>query len=148
MDIIEILQQHLEKYKKVLELGSKKGEELEILDGYYEVVASEDEKVKTRYLKDKYLDIRVILLDPILVDTHKKFNCIFSKNLLDNFSIEQISSSFENQKNALEEEGLIFHIFDEEKVCKDDIEKAVSKSFKILESKSESKNFYIIGKLI
>ncbi len=148
MDIIEILQQYLEKYKKVLELGSKKGDELELLDGYYEVVASENEKTKTRYLKDKYLDIRVILLDPILMDTHKRFNCIYSKNLLDDFSIEQILSSFENQKNVLEDEGLIFHIFDERKVSKDEIEKSISKSFKILETKSEDKSFYIIGKLI
>ncbi len=82
------------------------------------------------------------------MDTHKRFNCIYSKNLLDDFSIEQILSSFENQKNVLEDEGLIFHIFDERKVSKDEIEKSISKSFKILETKSEDKSFYIIGKLI
>lgn len=148
MNIIEILQKYLQKYKKVLEIGSKKGEDLELLNAYYEIVASEDEKRKTRYLKDNYLDIRVILLDPILIDTHKRFDCIYSRNLLDEFSLEQIIKSFDNQKNILEKDGLIFHIFNEKKVPKDDIEKIVSTKFKIVEINSFDSNFYIIAKLI
>ncbi len=147
-DIIKILENHLPKYKRVLELGSKQGECLEILDGYYEVVASEDEKTKTRYLKDNYLDIRVILIEPVTLDSHKRFECVFSKNLLDELSIEQIDKSFENQKKLLENESLIFHIFDESKVSKEEIEKLLLKNYKILDSNSKEGSFYILATLI
>jgi len=147
-DIISILQKKLPKYKKVLELGSKEGEDLELLHGFYEVVASEDEKIKTRFLKDKFIDIRVILIDTISLDTHKKFECIYSNNVLDNLSLEQISLSLQNQKNILENESLIFHIFDERKVLKEDIKKLVLKNYKILDSKTKDKKFYILAKLL
>ena len=146
-DIIKILENHLIKFKKVLELGSKQGEDLEILDGYYEVVASEDEKTKTRYLKDEYIDIRVILIDKIELDTHKKFECVYSRNLLDELTLEQIETSLENQKNVLEGESLILHIFREEKVSKEDLENIVSKNYEILDSKLEDGNFYILARL-
>lgn len=147
-DIIEILKDRLPKLKKVLELGSKTGEDLEILDGYYEVVASEDEKSKTRPLKDKYLDIRVIMLEPVAMDTHKKFECVYSRNLLDELSLEDISKSLENQKNVLEGESLIFHVFREEKVSQKDIEELVNKNYKIIESKAQDGSFYILATLI
>lgn len=147
-DIIKILEKSLPKYKRVLDLGSKQGEDLEILDGFYEVVASEDEKSKTRYLKDKYLDIRVILIDAINLDSHKRFECIYSKNLLDELSLEEIETSFSKQKNLLEGESLVFHIFREEKVSKEKIEKIVSKNYKILDSKSEENQFFILATLI
>ncbi len=148
MNIVEILQKYLKKYKNILELGSKKGEDLELLNSYYEVTASEDEKVKTRYLKDKYLDIRVILLDIIDIDTHKKFDCIYSKNLLDSLTLEELESSFINQKKVLNNDGIVFHIFNKEKNAKEKIESIISKSFKILESKVLEKNFYIVAKMI
>ena len=82
-DFIEVLRGELPRFKKVLELGSKDGKDLLLLHEYYEVVASEDTKLKTRALKDEFIDIRVILLEPISMDTHKKFDCIFSRNLYD-----------------------------------------------------------------
>lgn len=145
-DIIKILEGNLPKYKNILELGSKKGEDLEVLDGYYEVVASENEKIKTRFLKDKYLDIRVILVDIVEMDTHKKFECVYSKNLLDELSLEQIEKSFENQKKVLENESLVLHIFRENKVSFKNIEEIVSKNYDILESKCESGSFFILAK--
>lgn len=147
-DIIKILENYLPKYKKVLELGSKQGEDLEILDGYYEVIASEDEKTKTRYLKDKYIDIRVILIDSITLDTHKRFECIYSKNLLDDLSLEELSTSFENQKKLLDGKSLIFHIFDEEKISQKDIKGIILKNYKILDTNSKEGNFYILATLI
>lgn len=147
-NIIKVLKNHLPKYKHILELGSKQGEDLEILNGYYEVIASEDEKVKTRYLKDKYLDIRVILIEVVSMDTHKRFECIYSRNLLDELSLEQISISLENQKNVLEGESLIFHIFREEKVSKEEIKKIVTQNYEIIDSSSKEGNFYILAKLI
>lgn len=147
-DIVSILKKELPKFKKILELGSKKGDDLKLLDEYYEVVASEDEKIKTRFLKDTFIDIRVILVDSISLDIHKKFECVYSKNLLNNLSLEKIETSLENQKNVLEGESLIFHIFDETKVSKEEIEKIVSQNYEILDSNSEENNFYILAKLI
>ena len=147
INIIKILEGKLAKYKNILEISSKEGKDLEILDAYYEVVASEDEKIKTRYLKDKYIDIRVILLEAVAVDTHKKFECIFSRNVLDRLSLEDLKTSLENQKNILEGESLIFHIFDKNRVSKNEIENIVSKNYEILESKIEDENFYILAKM-
>lgn len=146
-DIISILEGKLPKFKTVLEVGSKKGENLETLNGYYEVVASEDEKVKTRYLKDTFIDIRVILIDKIELDTHKKVDCVYSQNSLDDCTLDEIEVSLLNQKKILNEEGLIFHIFDESKISKEEIENLISSNYKIIESKTQNGSFYILARL-
>ena len=139
-DFIEVLRGELPRFKKVLELGSKDGKDLKLLHEYYEVVASEDTKLKTRALKDEFIDIRVILLEPISMDTHKKFDCIFSRNLYDDLDETKIEVSFENQKKVLEKDGIIFHIFDENKR---DLSKYISSDFELL----KSENNYFIAKL-
>ena len=139
-DFIEVLRDELPRFKKVLELGSKDGKDLKLLHEYYEVVASEDTKLKTRALKDEFIDIRVILLEPISMDTHKKFDCIFSRNLYDDLDENKIEVSFENQKKVLNENGIIFHIFDENKR---DLSKYISNDFELL----KSENNYFIAKL-
>lgn len=147
IDFISILRKHLPKYKKVLELNSKKGDDLKLLDEYYEVVASEDLKVKTRFLKDEFIDIRVIMVDPIRLDTHKKFDCIFSNNCLDNYSIKEIEESFLNQTKILEQGGLVFHIFNSKKIKKDEILNYLENKFSILSCKEIEGIFYIVAKL-
>lgn len=146
-DIISILREYLPRFQKVLELGSKKGEDLNIFHEYYEIIASEDEKVKTRYLKDNFIDIRVIVLDIISMDTHKKVDCVYSRNSLDSLSLVQINESLENQKNVLNENGLIFHIFDENKVDKNEILTLVNANYEILKTDKADGNFYILAKL-
>jgi|GEM_PF-6128958 len=146
-DIIAVLKEHLPRFQKVLELGSKKGEDLKLLHEYYEVVASENEKVKTRYLKDEFIDIRVILLDIIAMETHKKVDCIYSRNSLDEFSLYEISQSLENQKKVLNENGLIFHIFDLNKVDKNEILTLVNSNYELIEAKEENSSFYVLAKL-
>lgn len=147
-DIISILKDELPRFKKVLELGSKKGEDLKTLDGYYEVIASESDKSKTRYLKDEFIDIRVILLDIITVDTHKKVDCIYSKNSFDSFDLLQINESLKNQKKILNENGLIFHIFDLEKNDKNEILTLINSDYEIIKSESSKKQFYVLAKLV
>lgn len=147
IDFISILLKNLPKYKKILELGSKKGDDLKLLDEYYEVVASEDEKVKTRFLKDEFIDIRVIKVDKITLDTHKKFDCVFSNECLDDYSISDIKKSLENQKEVLNEGGIIFHIFDSSKVNKDEILKLVKENHELIDSKNSNDKFYIIVKI-
>lgn len=146
-DIISILREELPRFKKVLELGSQKGDDLKLLNEYFEVVASEDTKVKTRYLKDEFIDIRVILLDAISMDTHKKFDCIYSKNIFDNNSLYEISQSFENQKKVLNKEGLIFHIFDSSKVDKNEILTLLNSNYKLIKCENIDEGFYTLAKL-
>lgn len=147
-DFISKLREHLPRFKSVLELGSKKGNDLKLLNEYYEVVASEDEKVKTRYLKDEFIDIRVILLDPITVDTHKRFDCIFSRNLFDKNSLYEISQTLENQKKILNKDGLIFHIFDLDKVDKNEVLTLINANYELIEYENiDNNSFYILGKL-
>lgn len=110
MDFISILRKYLPRFKKVLELSSNKGENLQALHEYYEVTASEENKIKTRYLKDEFIDIRVIVLDNLTCDSHKRVDCVFSKGVFENYSKEQIKESLKNQKNLLNEGGYIFHI--------------------------------------
>lgn len=146
IDFISILLVNLPKYKKILELGSKKGDNLKLLDEYYEVVASEDEKVKTRFLKDEFIDLRVIRVDKITVDTHKKFDCIFSNECFDNCSIEDIEKSFHNQTKVLNEDGIIFHIFDSSKFKHDEVIKLVKENYELIDHKNINDKFYIIAK--
>ncbi len=146
IDFISILKEHLPKFQKVLELGSNKGDDLKLLDEYYEVIASEDEKVKTRYLKDTFIGIRVILVDKIELDLQKKFDCIFSNEKLDKYSLEEIELSFENQKKLLNKDGIIFHIFDSSKVRIEEIVKIVEKNYELIESKQENNKSYFVSK--
>ena len=148
MDIISTLRKYLPRFKKVLELGSKKGNDLKLLHEYYEVVASEDEKIKTRFLKDEFIDIRVILIDKITVDTHKKFDAIFSRNTLDNLSLLQINESLKNQKNILNKEGLIFHILDDSKVEKNEVMVLVHENYELLEEGTFDNNFYFLARIL
>lgn len=145
-DFISKLREELPKFKNILELGSKKGENLELLNGYYEIVASEDEKTKTRYLKDEFIDIRVIVIDKIKIDTHKRFDCVFSDKTFDDCSLEQIKESFANQKNILDENGIIFHIFDNEKKNKDEVLSCLGEDYKLLQSEKVEEIFYILAK--
>lgn len=148
MDFITILRNELPRFKNVLELSSQKGENLQALHEYYEVVASEDEKIKTRYLKDEFIDIRVILLNPLTIDTHKKFDCIFSKNLFDTYSLVEINESLENQKKVLNPDGLIFHIFNIDKIDKNEILTLVNINYELLECDNiDTNNFYMLAKI-
>lgn len=147
MDIISSLRKYLPRFKKVLELGSKKGDDLGLLHSYYEVVASEDEKVKTRFLKDEFIDIRVILIDKVTIDTHKKFDAIFSRNTLDSLSLVQLNDSLKNQKNILNKEGLIFHILDKNKIEKNEVLTLLNENYELLEEGSFDNNFFFIAKL-
>lgn len=147
-DFISKLREYLPRFKKVLELGSKKGNDLKLLNEYYEVVASENDKVKTRYLKDEFIDIRVILLDALTVDTHKRFDCIYSRNMFDENSLYEISQSLENQKKILNSDGLIFHIFDMNKVDKNEVLTLINVNYELIECNDIDKdNFYILGKV-
>ena len=145
MDFISILREHLPRFKKVLELGSNKGDDLKLLDEYYEVIASEDEKIKTRYLKDAFIDIRVILVDKIELDLQKKFDCIFSNEKLDKYSLKEIEQSFENQKRLLNKNGIIFHIFDSSKIENQKVIDLVKKDYVLLKNEIIEGKFYIIG---
>lgn len=146
MDIITTFRKYLPRFKKVLELGSKKGDDLKLLHSYYEVVASEDEKVKTRFLKDEFIDIRVILIDKITVDTHKRFDAIYSRNILDSLSLMQINESLKKQKNILNKEGIIFHILDSSFVDKNEVMVLVNENYEVLEEGNFDNNFFFIGK--
>ena len=146
LDFIPILRQHLPRFKKVLELGSKNGDCLKLIHEYYDVTASETQKVKTRYLKDEFIDIRVILLDPITVDTHKRVECVFSKNCLDELSLVEINESLKNQLTVLTKDGLIFHIFDESKIDKNEILTLVNENYEILQTDVINKEFFVLAK--
>lgn len=146
-DVISILREHLPRFKKVLELGSKQGNELNSFNEYYEIIASEDEKVKTRYLKDNFIDIRVIVLDIILMDTHKKVDCIYSRNAFDSYDLVKINESLKNQKKVLNDNGLIFHIFDENKIDKNEILTLVNADYEILDSNTQNDLFYVLARI-
>lgn len=147
-DIISVLKDELPRFKKVLELGSKKGEDLKILDGYYEVIASESDKTKTRYLKDEFIDIRVILLDIITMDSHKKVDCVYSRNSFDSYDLSQINESLKNQKNVLNKDGLIFHIFNLEKFDKNEVLTLINSEYEIIKSDSNENEFYVLAKFV
>ncbi|MGM0518123.1 MAG: hypothetical protein ACQERD_00605 [Campylobacterota bacterium] len=148
IDFISVLRQNLPKFSKVLEIGSKKGEDLQLLHEYFEVVASEDDKSKTRYLKDEYIDIRVILLDYFTLDTHKKFDVVFSKNIYDEVSLSDLNIVLKNQSKILNTKGYIFHIFDSKKVDENEVLTLVNENFEIVESNSDKGEFYFIAKLV
>jgi len=81
------------------------------------------------------------------MDTHKKFDCIFSRNVFDNNSLFEISQSLENQKKVLNENALVFHIFNSNKVDKNEILTLLNENYKLLACEEVGDEFYTLGKI-
>ncbi len=102
---------YFSKNMKVLELGSGAGHDLKKLDENFEVVGSDNAEPFIRHLKDTFYDLRILRLNAISMDTHKKFDAIYSNKVLHHLQKDDLKQSLQNQSNVLTSKGLMLHGF-------------------------------------
>ena len=110
-ELIEILKKHLPTGSTVLELGMGPGVDLDILKSDYTVTGSDYSKVFLDLYKKKHPNADLILLDAITMNTHRKFDCIYSNKVLVHLTRQDLKKSLERQLEVLNSGGIVYHSF-------------------------------------
>ena len=61
--------------------------------------------------KEKNPESDILKIDAKDIKIKRKFDCIYSNKVLIHFTKEECLSSFKQQKNILNNEGILFHTF-------------------------------------
>jgi len=111
--LIENLRNYLLEGSTVLELGMGSGKDLDILKKYYKVTGSDFTKYFLNLYKENHQDIDVdlMLLDARKLDIDRKFDCIYTNKVLYHLTEEEMIESLNQQKDLLNDEGLLLHSF-------------------------------------
>ena len=111
MVLINILKKHLKKGSTILELGMGPGQDLDILRNYYKVTGSDSSQIFLNMYKKKHPESDIIRIDARDIRINRKFDCIISNKVLIHLTKEENISSFKQQKNILNPNGILFHTF-------------------------------------
>lgn len=110
-ELIGILGEHLAKQSSLLELGMGPGVDLDILRKRYQVTGSDNAAYFLERYKSANPNADLIELDAVAINTDRQFDCIYSNKVLHHLSDDELNKSFENQAQALNDDGLVFHSF-------------------------------------
>ncbi len=109
--LLKVLKKYVEKDSKVLELGMGPGKYLDLLSNSYIATGSDSSKVFLELYRSIKLDADLLLLDAVMMETDRKFDCIYSNKVLYHLSKNDLRTSFRNQYKRLSESGILFHAF-------------------------------------
>jgi cyclopropane fatty-acyl-phospholipid synthase-like methyltransferase len=111
--LIEHLRDYLPEGSTVLELGMGPGKDLDILNKYYQVTGSDFSKHFLEIYKEnhKRTELDLLLLDARKLNIDRKFDCIYTNKVLYHLTEEELIKSLNQQKDLLNEEGLLLHSF-------------------------------------
>jgi len=110
-ELIKKLKCFLPDDKSILEIGAGPGTDLEILSKSYEVTGSDYSKAFLNVLKAKLPNIDLLELNAIHLETHRKFDGIYSNKVLHCLTDEELQLSIINQNRILSSKGIICHSF-------------------------------------
>ena len=110
-ELINILQKYLTENSTVLELGIGPGKDMDILKKSYAVTGSDNSQVFLDKYKEKHQDSDLLLLDAVIIQTDRKFDCIYSNKVLHHLTKEDLAKSLQKQKEMLNPNGIAFHSF-------------------------------------
>jgi len=110
-ELINILRKHLKRDSTLLELGMGPGKDLDILSKYYQVTGSDSSLIFINRYKEKRPKSDIIQIDATDIRIQQKFDCIYSNKVLIHLSKEECNSSFKQQRNILNSNGILFHTF-------------------------------------
>jgi SAM-dependent methyltransferase len=111
MEIIQHLKNYLVPGSTILELGMGPGKDLDILRKNYVVTGSDNSPIFLDMYRKNNPDADLLLLDAEIIQTDRKFNCIYSNKVLHHLTREQLKNSFKNQWAALNPGGILCHSF-------------------------------------
>ncbi|MFC1923174.1 class I SAM-dependent methyltransferase [Chloroflexota bacterium] len=110
-EFIPVLRKYLENGSKVLELGMGPGKDLELLSEHFQVTGSDNSQVFINKYRKDHPDADLVLLDVVMMDIDRKFDCVYSNKVLHHLTKEQLEKSIINQAGVLNRGGILFHTF-------------------------------------
>jgi trans-aconitate methyltransferase len=93
----------------VLEIGMGPGKDIAFLQKNHEVTGSDNSQAFLDIYMEKNPGADVFLLDAKQMNTHRKFDCIYSNKVMHYFNPKELEQSFLNQIKVLNHGGLICH---------------------------------------
>lgn len=110
-NIYEVLQENLKDGSCVLELGSGPGFDIPFLRAHYSVTGSDFSDEFLNRCRKIYSDIPFLKIDASKMNTHEKFDCIYSNKVLHHLTENELAISLNQQARRLTENGVIAHSF-------------------------------------
>ncbi len=105
------LQKYVGEGKRVLELGSGPGLDMQFLKQHYAVTGSDLSREFIIRLQRKYPDIPFLRINAIDMDVKDRYDCIYSNKVLHHLSKEELVRSLLNQGKILNPGGIMAHTF-------------------------------------
>ena len=110
-NIISELIKYLPRDSSVLEIGMGSGTDLTLLEKYYKVTGSDYSEIFIdRYWKT-HPNTDLLVLDALTLETDRKFQGIYSNEVLMHLTCEELKQSIKRQAEILEPDGIICHSF-------------------------------------
>lgn len=109
--LIEILRNHLKPEATVLEIGMGPGKDLDILNQTYRTTGSDNSQIFLNLYKNRNPAADILFLDARILQTKRKFDCIYSNKVLHHLSRDELKKSFQRQIDVLNPNGIVFHSF-------------------------------------
>ncbi len=106
--IMENLSNHVEKGKKILELGMGTGVDYEMMIKKYSVLGTDNSPLFIEDYKNKNPKANVQLLDATDINLTEKFDCVFSNKVLQHLTKSDFICSIKEQYKVLNHKGKIF----------------------------------------
>lgn len=110
-ELVKILAKYLSKNASLLELGMGPGKDLLLLAEDYRVTGSDSSQVFIDRFHEQNPKIEALVLDAVTLDTHHRFDCIYSNKVLHHLSKEGLAKSLHRQYDLLTEGGIAMHSF-------------------------------------
>ena len=110
-ELIMILQKYRPENSTALELGIGPGKDMDILKKSYTVTGLDNSQVFLDKYNENHQDPDLLLLDAVTMQIDRKFDCIYSNNVLHHLIKEDLEKSFQRQKEILNPNGIAFHSF-------------------------------------
>jgi hypothetical protein len=109
--LVKILPNYVASNSTILELGMGPGHDLEALSNNFRTTGSDTSKWFLDHYTSAHPTAELLKIDALTLETDSTFDAIYSNKVLHQLSIEEISSSFENQAKRLNAKGVAFHSF-------------------------------------
>ena len=163
-NIYEMIENHLDEGKTVLELGSGPGFDIAFLRERYQVTGSDLSDEFLARCRKKFPDVTFLKIDAMNINVSEKYDCIYSNKVLHHLTEDELAKSLVEQIKSLSEGGVIAHSFwiGEESMemngmlftyyRKDHLLKIISKHFTIVSTMSyqefeEGDSLFVIAQL-
>ncbi|MCW8850113.1 MAG: class I SAM-dependent methyltransferase [Melioribacteraceae bacterium] len=109
--LINVLREHLSLESTLLLIGIGSGKDLSMLSKYYNVTGSDFSKLLLTVYQNSNPESDLITLDPVELETKRRFDSVFSNKALHQMKESDLNSSLKNQLKLLKSGGMAIHSF-------------------------------------